>query len=256
MRPVPPPALIASGGLKCMRSRRGAARSVAAPLPPRHARPSLRLGWAAAPAPACRGVPPALAPVAPGARRAVCAQGFLSAASGRPCAPLCVSPLCAAPSLARAGLWGAVGRPRAPPPWARARFGRGRRCPPAPPPSGVRALSLPRGGLLLARLAPRLFVPPSPPRGLGLVLPPLRRRRVCVLLFRRVAGLWAGAALLCSCARSMLHQACACCPHSRCLTWALVSPPEKIEMFLRRETLRKRYAAPLPYPHTRIFRAS
>ena len=167
-----------------MRSRRGAARSVAAPFPPRHARPSLRLGWAAAPAPACRGVPPALAPVAPGARRAVCAQGFLSAASGRPCAPLCASPLCSAPSLARAGLRGAVGRPRAPSPWARARFGRGRRCPPAPPPSGVRALSLPRGGLLLARLAPRLFVPPSPPRGLGLVLPPLRRRRVCFFLFR------------------------------------------------------------------------
>ena len=67
------------------------------------------------------------------------------------------------------------------------------------------------------------------PAGLGLVLPPLRRRRVCVLLFRRVAGLWAGAALLCSCARSMLHQACACCPHSRCLAWALVSPPEKID---------------------------
>lgn len=129
-----------------MRSRRGAARSVAAPFPARHARPSLRLGWAAAPAPACRGVPPAPAPVAPGARRAVCAQGFLSAASGRPCASLCVSPLCAAPPLARAGLRGAVGRPRAPPPWARARFGRGRRCPPAPPPSGVRALSLPRGG--------------------------------------------------------------------------------------------------------------
>lgn len=40
MRPVPPPALIASGGLKCMRSRRGAARSVAAPFPARHARPA------------------------------------------------------------------------------------------------------------------------------------------------------------------------------------------------------------------------
>lgn len=71
-----------------------------------------------------------------------------------------------APSLARAGLRGAAGRPRAPPPWARARCGRGRRCPPAPPPSGVRSLSLPRGGLL-PRLSPRLVAPPSPPRGWG-----------------------------------------------------------------------------------------
>lgn len=167
MRPVPPPALIASGGLKCMRSRRGAARSVAAPFPPRHARPSLRLGWAAAPAPACRGVPPALAPVAPGARRAVCAQGFLSAASGRPCAPLCVSPLCSAPSLAPAGLRGAVGRPRAPSPWARARFGRGRRCPPAPPPAGVRALSLPRGGSCWRGLRRAFLCLRRPPEGWG-----------------------------------------------------------------------------------------
>lgn len=186
-------------------------------------------GWPAAPAPACRGVPPALAPVAPGARRAVSAQGFLSAASGRPCAPLCVSPLCSAPSLAPAGLWGAVGRPRAPPPWARARFGRGRRCPPAPPPSGGFARSRSPAGAPAGAACAAPFGASVAPAGLGLVLPPLRRRRVCVLLFRRVAGLWAGAALLCSCARSMLHQACACCPHSRCLTWALVSPPEKID---------------------------
>lgn len=155
-------------------------------------------GWAAAPASACRGVPPALAPVAPGARRAVCAQGFLSAASGRPCAPLCVSPLCSAPSLARAGL------------------------------RGVRSLSLPRGG--------------SCWRG-------LRRAFWCL---RRPRGVWAGAALLCSCARSMLHQACACCPHSRCLAWALVSPPENINNALSERTLRKRYAAPLPYLHKRF----
>lgn len=153
-----------------MRSRRGAARSVAAPFPPRHARPSLRLGWAAAPAPACRGVPPALAPVAPGARRAVSAQGFLSAASGRPCAPLCVSPLCSAPSLAPAGLRGAVGRPRAPSPWARARFGRGRRSPPAPPPSGVRALSLPRGGAPAGAACAAPFCASVAPAGFGLVL--------------------------------------------------------------------------------------
>lgn len=124
-------------------------------------------GWAAAPASACRGVPPALAPVAPGARRAVCAQGFLSAASGRPCAPLCVSPLCSAPSLARAGLRGAVGRPRAPSPWARARFGRGRRCPPAPPPSGVRALSLPRGGSCWRGLRRAFLCLRRPPGGWG-----------------------------------------------------------------------------------------
>lgn len=105
--------------------------------------------------------------------------------------------------------------------------------PPCPAPFGGSRALAPPGGLLLARLAPRLFVPPSPPRGLGLVLPPLRRRRVCVFLFRLVAALWAGAALLCSCARSMLHQACACCPHSRCLAWARVSPPEKIDNAFR-----------------------
>ena len=138
-------------------------------------------GWAAAPAPACRGFPPALAPVAPGARRAVCAQGFLSAASGRPCAPLCVSPLCSAPSLARAGLRGAVGRPRAPSPWARARFGRGRRCPPAPPPlRGVRSLSLPRGGSCWRVL---------------------RRAFWCL---RRPRGVWAGAAAAAAAARLRL----------------------------------------------------
>lgn len=43
------------------------------------------------------GRPPGSCPRRSGARRAVCAQGFLSAASGRPCAPLCVSP--AAPPL-------------------------------------------------------------------------------------------------------------------------------------------------------------
>ena len=82
----------------------------ASPCPPRRCGG----GWAAAPAPACRGFPPALAPVAPGARRAVCAQGFLSAASGRPCAPLCASPLCPRPfprSRGAPGRCGASSRP-------------------------------------------------------------------------------------------------------------------------------------------------
>lgn len=190
-------------------------------------------GWAAAPAPACRGFPPALAPVAPGARRAVCAQGFLSAASGRPCAPLCVSPLCSAPSLARAGLRGAVERPRAPSPWARARFGRGRRCPPAPPPSGGFARSRSPGGAPAGAACAAPFCASVAPPGVGVGAAAAAAAARLRLSVSPRARLWAGAALLCSCARSMLHQACACCPHSRCLAWALVSPPEKIDNAFR-----------------------
>lgn len=80
-----------------MRSRRGAARSVAAPFPPRHALPPLRRRVGGRARSRVPGRPPGSCPRRSGARRAVCAQGFLSAASGRPCAPLCVSP--AAPPL-------------------------------------------------------------------------------------------------------------------------------------------------------------
>lgn len=97
-----------------------------------------------------------------------------------------------APSLARAGLRGAAGRPRAPPPWARARCGRGRRCPPAPPPSGVRSLSLPRGGscrgcrrgLWLLRRPPGVGV------GAAAAAAAARLRRPVLLPARAGRGLW------------------------------------------------------------------
>ena len=108
---------------------------------------------------------PGACPSAPGGRRSVSAQGVPAAGCARPCArsaaPPFASPL---PSL-RAGLRGAVGRPRAPSPWARARFGRGRRFPLAPPPTGVRALPLPRGGFR-ARLRRASLCARAPPRGL------------------------------------------------------------------------------------------
>ena len=219
-----------------MRSRRGAARSVAAPFPARPW-PPLAAARVAGPRPLPRAgaSPPALAPVAPGARRAVCAQGFLFAASGRPCAPLCASPLCSAPSLARAGLRGAVGRPRAPAPWAARSLGRGRRCPPAPPPCGGSLAPAPPGGLLLARLAPRLLVPPSPPPGFG-----------------------AGAAAAAAAARLRLSVSLpgACFRVSRrvCAAAALrACCSEEGEMIDNAQT---RYAAPPYYLHKRFFRVN
>lgn len=152
-----------------MRSRRGAARSVAAPLPPRHARPAAAAaGGRPRPLPRAGASPRRLPPslrvlVAPSARKGSFLRPLAALAlrsAPRPFAP----PL---PSLARGSgaLWGVLAPLRL---GRRARFGRGRRCPPAPPPlrGGSLAPAPPRG-LLLARLAPRLLVPPSPPRGLG-----------------------------------------------------------------------------------------
>lgn len=196
MRPVPPPALIAFGGLKCMRSRRGAARSVAAPFPARHARPAAAAaGGRPRPLPRAGASPRLLPPslrvlVAPSARKGSFLRPLAALAlrsASRPFAP----PL---PSLARGSgaLWSVLAPLRLG--LALASGGVAGAPLPRPPPGGSRALA-PPGGLLLARLAPRLFVPPSPPRGLGLVLPPLRRRRVCVFLFRLVPGF--GRVLLC-----------------------------------------------------------
>lgn len=253
MRPVPPPALIAFGGLKCMRSRRGAARSVAAPFPARHARPAAAAaGGRPRPLPRAGASPRLLPPslrvlVAPSARKGSFLRPLAALAlrsASRPFAP----PL---PSLARGSgaLWGVL----APLRLGLALASGGVAGAPLPrPPSGGFARSRSPAGAPAGAACAAPFGASVAPAGFGLVLPPLRRRRVCVFLFRRVAGLWAGAALLCSCARSMLHQACACCPHSRCLTWARVSPPENINNALSERTLRKRYAAPLPYLHKRF----
>lgn len=148
-----------------MRSRRGAARSVAAPFPARHALPSLRLGWAAAPALACRGVPPAPLPVA-SVLAAPLAQGS-SRALSRPCARLRCSPSAPAPPLL-ARVSGALRGVLAP-----LRLGRRARCgwpagPPLPRPrvARVRPLSLPRGDFPARGLRRAFLVRSSPPRGL------------------------------------------------------------------------------------------
>lgn len=112
MRPVPPPALIAFGGLKCMRSRRGAARSVAAPFPARHARPAAAAaGGRPRPLPRAGASPRLLPPslrvlVAPSARKGSFLRPLAALAlrsASRPFAP----PL---PSLARGSgaLWGVL----------------------------------------------------------------------------------------------------------------------------------------------------
>lgn len=168
MRPVPPPALIAFGGLKCMRSRRGAARSVAAPFPARHARPAAAAaGGRPRPLPRAGASPRLLPPslrvlVAPSARKGSFLRPLAALAlrsASRPFAP----PL---PSLARGSgaLWGVLAPLRLG--LALASGGVAGAPLPRPPPGGSLALAPPRG-LLLARLAPRLLVPPSPPRGLG-----------------------------------------------------------------------------------------
>ena len=168
MRPVPPPALIASGGLKCMRSRRGAARSVAAPFPARHARPAAAAaGGRPRPLPRAGASPRLLPPslrvlVAPSPRKGSFLRPLAALAlrsASRPFAP----PL---PSLARGSgaLWCVLAPLRLG--LALASGGVAGAPLPRPPPGGSLALAPPRG-LLLARLAPRLLVPPSPPRGLG-----------------------------------------------------------------------------------------
>ncbi len=185
-----PPPLMGSGRKKCMRSRRGGARSVAPPFPARHARPSLRLGWAAAPAPAPRGVPPALAPrlrvvAAPSPRK-----GFpLRAVPALALAPLLPPRL--APPLAPRGAPGRCGASSRPSALGSRSLRAGAPVPPCPAPYGGSCAPAPPGGLPGAA-APRLFVRSCAPPGFGVVLPPLRRRRCCAVLFRfgRVLGVF------------------------------------------------------------------
>ena len=198
-----------------MRSRRGAARSVAAPFPPRHALPPLRRRWAAAPAPACRGVPPALAPVAlvlvaPSARKG----SFL-----RPLAALALRSASRPPlrpfpcSRGSPGRCGASSRPSA---LGSRSLRAGSPVPPCPAPFGGSLALAPPGGAPAAAVAAACGSSVAPP-GLGLVLPPLRRRRGCAVLFcfRRgrgavcgFGGLPAAAAGCAAGARSKLHVPC------------------------------------------------
>lgn len=122
-------------------------------------------GWAAAPAPACRGVPPALAPVAlvlvaPSARKGSFLRPLAALAlrsASRP--PLRPFP-CSRGSLGRCG---ASSRPSA---LGSRSLRAGSPVPPCPAPFGGSLALAPPGGLL-PRLSPRLVAPPSPPRGWG-----------------------------------------------------------------------------------------
>lgn len=130
------------------------------------------------------GIPPAACPRRSGcSSRRLRARGLPLRRLRRPCAPLCVSPLRSAPSLLGAGLRGAVGRPRAPPPWARASSGGGGGAPLARPLRGF-ARSRSPGGAPCARLRRALFLPPSPPRVWGWCCR-AAARHICAVLFRR-----------------------------------------------------------------------
>lgn len=176
-----------------MRSRRGGSRSVAPPCPARHARPSLRLGWAAAPA-SRPGAFPRRLPLGSGWSPLRLRARVPVAGCARPCARSAASPSASPLPSLRAGLRGAVGRPRAPSPWARARFGRGRRFPLAPPPFGGFVRSRSPGG--------------APGRGCAAPF--------CALV--RPPGVWFGGAAAAAAAR--LRRS--------------VSPPGKVSAFYRR----------------------
>lgn len=181
MRPVPPPALIAFGGLKCMRSRRGAARSVAAPFPARHARPAAAAaGGRPRPLPRAGASPRLLPPslrvlVAPSARKGSFLRPLAALALALRLAPL-LRPF--PRSRGAPGRCGASSRPFA---LGSRSLRAGSPVPPCPAPlRGVRSLSLPRGG--------------SCWRG-------LRRAFWCL---RRPRGVWAGAAAAAAAARLRL----------------------------------------------------
>lgn len=169
MRPVPPPALIASGGLKCMRSRRGAARSVAAPFPARHARPSAAAaGGRPRPLPRAGASPRLLPPslrvlVAPSARKGSFLRPLAALAlrsASRPFAP----PL---PSLARGSgaLWGVLAPVRLG--LALASGGVAGAPLPRPPPGGSLALAPPGGAPAGAACAAPFCASVAPPGGWG-----------------------------------------------------------------------------------------
>ena len=160
-----------------MRSRRGGARSVAPPCPARHARPSLRLGWAAAPA-SRPGAFPRRLPLGSGWSPPRLRARVPVAGCARPCARSAAPPSPRPfPRSARGSgaLWGVL----APLRLGLALASGGDAGSPLPrPPSGGSCALAPPGGLPGAA-APRLFVRSCAPPGFGLVVPPLRRRRVC-----------------------------------------------------------------------------
>ncbi len=150
-----------------MRSRRGAARSVAAPFPARHGLPAAAAAGGR-PRPLSRaGASPRLLPpslrvlVAPSARKGSFLRPLAALALALRLAPL-LRPF--PRSRGALGRCGASSRPAA---LGSRSLGRGRRCPPAPPPAGVRSLSLPRGGSCWRGLRRASWCLRRPPGGWG-----------------------------------------------------------------------------------------